>query len=101
MNRGIAFPAVRHHLMSMRSQCFSGGCSYRWTAGFTIAVTLVFALGLSVFDRRYLAAYDGYGQFLLVIVLACFGAGLWMMALVTRGETPQRLLAGEGGGGRP
>lgn len=87
--------------LEVRRRVDAGRASYRWTARFTIAVTLAFALGLSIFDRRYLAAYDGYGQFLLMIVLACFGAGLWMMALVTRGETPRRLLAGDGGGGRP
>lgn len=87
--------------LEVRRRVDAGRASYRWTARFTIGVTLVFALGLSIFDRKYLAAYDGYGQFLLLIVLACFGLGLWMMALVTRGETPKRLLVADGGEGRP
>jgi len=82
--------------LEVRRRVDAGRASYRWTARFTIAVTLVFALGLSIFDRKYLSAYDGYGQFLLLIVLACFGLGLWMMALVTRGETPKRLLVADG-----
>lgn len=80
--------------LEVRRRVESGRASTRWTARFTIAVTVLFALGLSIFDRKYLTAYDGWGQFLLVIVLAFFAGGLWLMALVTRGEPPKRLLDG-------
>jgi len=80
--------------LEVRRRVEAGRSSARWTARFTIAIAVLYALGLSIFDRKYLAAYDGWGQFLLVIVLAFFACGLWVMALVTRGEPPKRLLGG-------
>jgi len=58
----------------------------RWTARFTIAIAVLFAL--IIFDRKYLAAYGGGGQFLLVFVLTFVACDLWVLVLAAEGAMP-------------
>lgn len=59
------------------------------------ATTLATAVGLAVLNRSYLDPYQGLGgQLVLGLVAACFAAGFWGLAALSRHSGPERFLAG-------
>ena len=85
----------------MRRRIEEGRKSLRRTALIIVAVTALFAGGLAVFSRDYVAPYSTpFGQVMLAIVLAVFAAGLMWIRL---GRQPQaaRAVPGRRRPGRP
>ena len=88
----IAQSAREHAQMRLRVE--SGRSRLRWTARFVCLVTAGMALVLAVFDHGYLAPYGSpAGQLMLVVVVSCFGAGLWWLGRIANEGSPPRLLA--------
>lgn len=85
-------------MAQMRLRIEAGRGRIRWTARFICVVTLGMALVLAVTDRAYLSPYDGAaGQLMLVLVIACFGAGLWWLGRIAeQGGIPRVLAPSEG-----
>jgi Flp pilus assembly protein TadB len=69
--------------------------STRRSVQIVVLVSVGLAVALALLDHKFLAPYDGVlGQFVLVIVVAVYAAGILWLRRLARFETPQRLLAG-------
>lgn len=63
----------------------------------TVGVTVVFGLGLMLFQRAYLDPFDtAVGQLMLIVVGAVFGLGFWGVARMSRQAPLPRLVAASG-----
>lgn len=81
-------------MAQMRLRVEAGRGRIRWTARFICIVTLGMALVLAVTDRAYLSPYASpAGQLMLVVVIACFGAGLWWLGRIAEQGGVPRVLA--------
>ncbi len=71
--------------------------SSRRSVQIVVLVSVGLAVALALLDHKFLSPYDGVvGQFILVIVVAVYAAGiLWLRRLATF-QVPQRLLSGPG-----
>ena len=79
--------------VDLRRRIEAGRSGQRWTARVIIVITLLLAGGIALLHGQYLAAYDTpAGQVMLLVVIAFFAGGLWLMERVTRGHPPPRLL---------
>jgi Flp pilus assembly protein TadB len=91
---GSLADAVREEL-DMRRKVFAERKSTRRSVQIVITVSVGLAVGLAVFDHRFLAPYDGpFGQLMLAVIAAIYAAGIMWLRKLARFETPQRLLAG-------
>jgi hypothetical protein len=71
----------------------AGRAQARSEVRITVGVTLVFAVGLLLLDRRYLDAYDSTaGQLVLLVVGLLFAAGFWLTARIAHVREPARFL---------
>lgn len=78
----------------MRTRIEVGRARIRTSARIVVATTVALVAFLFVFSRNLLNAYDTLeGQLWLLVVLAVFGAGLWMMRHLAKIETPARFSA--------
>jgi hypothetical protein len=58
-----------------------------------VAVSIAFVLGLSVFNRDFVAPYGtALGQLVLACVCGLFGLGFWWLRRLSTIETPERFL---------
>ena len=81
--------------LDMRRRIEEGRRSLRRTALIIVAVTALFAGGLAVFSRAYVAPYSTpVGQVMLAIVLAVFAGGLMWIRQAANLKTPERFLVG-------
>lgn len=81
--------------LDMRRRVEEGRKSLRRTALIIIVVTGVFAGGLAVFSRAYVAPYSTPGgQLMLAIVLAVFAGGLMWIRQAANLQPPERFLVG-------
>ena len=79
----------------MRRRIEEGRKSLRRTALIIIGVTAVFAGGLTLLSRDYVAPYSTpLGQVMLAIVLAVFGCGLMWIRSAATIKPPERFLVG-------
>jgi Flp pilus assembly protein TadB len=89
---GSLAAAAREHA-ALRMSIAAGRAQARSEVRITVGVTIVFALGLLVLDRRYLDAYDSAaGQLVLLVVGALFAAGFGLTARIARVSEPARFL---------
>jgi Flp pilus assembly protein TadB len=89
---GSLAEAARDHA-SLRMSIAAGRAQARSEVRITIGTTLVFAAGLLVLDRHYLAPYHGAaGQLVLLLVGGLFALGFWALARMARVPEPDRLL---------
>jgi Flp pilus assembly protein TadB len=69
--------------------------STRRSVQIVVLVSVGLAVALAVLDHKFLAPYDGVvGQFILVIVVAVYAAGILWLRRLARFQVPQRLLSG-------
>jgi Flp pilus assembly protein TadB len=81
--------------IDMRRRIEEGRKSLRRTALIIVCCTGLFAGGLTVFSRSYVAPYSTpLGQVMLAIVLAVFGAGLAWIKSAANIRAPERFLVG-------
>ena len=81
--------------LDMRRRVEEGRKSLRRTALIIVVVTGLFAGGLAVFSRAYVAPYSTPGgQLMLAIVLAVFAAGLIWIRQAADLRPPERFLVG-------
>jgi hypothetical protein len=79
--------------LDMRRRIEEGRRALRRTALIIIAVTGLFASGLVVFSRAYVAPYSTpVGQVMLAVVLAVFAAGLMWIRRAANLRPPERFL---------
>ncbi len=89
---GTLAAAAREHA-ALRLRIAAGRAQARTAVRITVATALVFAAGLALLDRRYLAAFDtAAGQLVLLIVGGLFVAGFAWLARVARLDEPARVL---------
>lgn len=89
---GTLAAAAREHA-ALRMSIAAGRAQARSEVRITVGVTLTFALGLLLLDRRYLSAYDSTaGQLVLLVVGGLFGAGFALTARIARISEPARFL---------
>jgi Flp pilus assembly protein TadB len=90
---GSLAAAAREHV-ALRRRIAASQAQARTTVRITVAVTLLYAVGLTVLDRRYLTAYNtATGQLVLLIVGGLFAAGLTWQTRIARLPEPGRFLA--------
>ncbi|TNC40001.1 type II secretion system F family protein [Mumia zhuanghuii] len=79
--------------LEMRRRVVAGRASTRRSVQIVVGITVLFVVGLAVFNREYVAPYASpVGQLVLLIVLAFFALGfLWMRRLAVF-EIPDRFL---------
>ncbi|NKQ55578.1 pilus assembly protein TadB [Amycolatopsis sp. K13G38] len=79
--------------VSMRLRVESGRARTRTSVRVIVTTTLIFAAGLVLLNRGYLAPYDGaFGQIMLLLVGALFGIAFWWLARIARMGEPERFL---------
>ncbi len=80
--------------LEMRRRVEQGRRSIRQSAMIIVTVTLIFAAGLAVFSRSYVAPYSTVsGQVMLAVVIGVFAIGfMWLRKLATA-QQPERFLA--------
>lgn len=79
--------------LEMRQRINAGRRSTQRSVQIVVGVTIVFVVGLSIFNPGYVEPYNSpVGQIVLLFILGLFAAGfLWMRALATF-EMPERFL---------
>lgn len=83
--------------LEMRRRVGAGRASTRRSVQIVVAVTVVFVLGLSIFNRGYVEPYSStLGQLVLLLVLGLFAAGFAWMRRLSSFELPDRFLFGTG-----
>ena len=61
--------------------------------------TTIAVIGLILFNRPYVAAYDtALGQVFLAGIATCWGFALWWLAAMSRPQHPERFLITTGAG---
>lgn len=78
----------------MRTRVWVGRARSRSAVRIIVSVVVLFVMGLLVFNRAYLSAYDtAGGQVVLCAILASFAASFVAMARMGRIAMPQRFIA--------
>jgi len=92
--------------LEMRRRVGSGRASTRRSVQIVVGITVVFVLGLVLFNRDYVEPYSSpLGQVVLLIVLLFFAAGFMWMRRLSVFDLPERFLftagisPGKGGNG--
>lgn len=79
--------------LEMRRRVNAGRASTRRSVQIVMGITVTFVLGLTLFNRSYVEPYSGtVGQTVLLLILACFGAGFAWMRRLAAFEVPERFL---------
>lgn len=79
--------------LDMRQRVSAGRRSTRRSVQIVVGVTLAFVFGLRIFNPAYVAPYGTpFGQLMLLLVIAIFGAGVMWLRRLSRFETPARFL---------
>jgi Flp pilus assembly protein TadB len=83
--------------LEMRRRVNAGRASTRRSVQIVMGITVAFVLGLTLFNRPYVEPYSGpVGQVVLLLILACFGAGFAWMRRLAAFEVPERFLFSAG-----
>ena len=79
--------------LEMRRRVSAGRASTRRSVQIVVGITVVFVMGLSIFNRDYVEPYSSpAGQIVLLIVLLLFAAGFAWMRRLSVFELPDRFL---------
>lgn len=79
--------------LEMRRRVSAGRSSTRRSVQIVVGITVVFVLGLVIFNRDYVEPYSSpLGQVVLLIVLLFFAAGFMWMRKLSVFELPERFL---------
>ena len=79
--------------LEMRRRVGSGRASTRRSVQIVVGITVVFVLGLVLFNRDYVEPYSSpLGQIVLLVVLLFFAAGFMWMRRLSVFDLPQRFL---------
>ncbi|CAL9451517.1 type II secretion system F family protein [Streptomyces albus] len=79
--------------VDMRQRVMAQRASTRRSVQIVVGVSVVFVLGLAVFNRDFVAPYGTpLGQLVLACVCAMFACGFWWLRKLSRIETPERFL---------
>ena len=92
---GALADSVREEL-DMRRKINASRRSTRRSVQIVIFVSVGMAIGLAVLDHSFLAPYNSvFGQFVLAVIGAIYGAGIVWLRKLARFDTPERLLGTE------
>lgn len=79
--------------LDMRQRVNAGRRSTRRSVQIVMFVTVAFVLGLSIFNKKYVAPYSTpVGQIVLLIILGLFAAGFFWLRRLASFEVPERFL---------
>ncbi|MCL3839177.1 type II secretion system F family protein [Aeromicrobium duanguangcaii] len=79
--------------LDMRRRIAASRSSTRRSVQIVMAVTVLFVLALSIFNRSYVEPYSSpIGQVVLVLVIMLFGAGFFWMRRLSEFQMPERFL---------
>lgn len=79
--------------LEMRRRVNAGRASTRRSVQIVMGITVLFVLGLALFNRSYVEPYSGtVGQTVLFLILSCFAAGFAWMRRLSAFEAPERFL---------
>ncbi len=79
--------------LEMRRRVNAGRASTRRSVQIVMGITIVFVLGLTLFNRSYVEPYSGaVGQVMLLLILSFFAAGFGWMRRLAAFEVPDRFL---------
>ncbi|GAA3546368.1 type II secretion system protein [Aeromicrobium flavum] len=82
--------------LDMRRRIGASRSSTRRSVQIVMGVTVVFVLGLSIFNRSYVEPYSTpIGQLVLLVVIGLFAAGFIWMRRLSEYEMPERFLLGK------
>jgi tight adherence protein B len=78
---------------AMRMRVETGRARTRTSVRVVVATTIVFAVGVVVFNRAYLTAYDSVlGQAVLLVIGGLFGTGFAWLVRIAAGRATARVL---------
>lgn len=81
--------------LEMRRRISAQRSGTRRSVQIVVAVTLIFVLGLAIFNKEYVEPYSSpTGQLVLLLVLAFFAAGFAWMRRLSVFEVPERFMFG-------
>jgi len=79
--------------VDMRQRVMAQRASTRRSVQIVVVVSVVFVLGLSVFNRSFVKPYGtALGQLVLTVVCLLFAAGFWWLRKLSKIDTPDRFL---------
>ncbi|WP_405055949.1 type II secretion system F family protein [Kribbella sp. NBC_01505] len=79
--------------LDMRQRVNAGRRSTRRSVQIVMFVTVVFVLGLALFNKKYVAPYSTpIGQLVLLVILGLFAAGFFWLRRLSSFEVPERFL---------
>jgi Flp pilus assembly protein TadB len=79
--------------LDMRQRVNAGRRSTRRSVQIVMFVTVAFVLGLSIFNKKYVAPYSSpVGQIVLLVILGLFAAGFFWLRRLASFEVPERFL---------
>lgn len=79
--------------LEMRQRVNAGRRSTRRSVQIVVGVTVVFVLGLAIFNPTYVAPYNSpAGQIVLVVILGFFAVGIMWLRSLAKFEQPERFL---------
>jgi Flp pilus assembly protein TadB len=88
-----ALAASAREEVDMRQRVIAQRAGTRRSVQIIAGVVVAFLLGMALFNRGYVAAYDtGVGQAVLTVVLALFALGFLWLRRLAKVETPARFL---------
>ena len=77
----------------MRQRVMAQRSSTRRSVQIVVGVSVAFVLGLSIFNRDFVAPYGTpVGQLVLACVCGLFALGFWLLRKLSTIETPERFL---------
>ncbi|HWL98956.1 MAG TPA: type II secretion system F family protein [Nocardioidaceae bacterium] len=79
--------------LEMRRRVNAGRASTRRSVQIVVGITVLFVLGLAVFNRAYVEPYSSpVGQLVLLVIIGLFAAGFFWMRRLSVFEVPGRFL---------
>ncbi|HEY5836531.1 type II secretion system F family protein [Streptomyces sp.] len=79
--------------VDMRQRVMAQRASTRRSVQIVVVVSVVFVLGLAIFNRSFVEPYStAVGQAVLALVCALFAAGFWWLRRLSKIDTPDRFL---------
>jgi Flp pilus assembly protein TadB len=79
--------------LEMRQRIYAGRASTRRSVTIVVGVTVVFVVGLRVFNPAYVAPYaTPFGQLVLVLIMGIFTLGVMWLRSLADDDTPERFL---------